>query len=74
MTTALAETYSPPFAPHVKGRYARREWTDPQAFDVRCETCGESYGPAMCDSGRVRERIGKFAVGHLHRDPLSSHR
>lgn len=70
----LTESYSPPFAPHVKGAYERREGTDPQRFEARCETCGEGFGPASCDSGRVRERIAKFAVAHLHRDALSSHR
>ncbi len=66
--------YSPPFAPHVTGSYTRREGSGPQRYEARCAACGESYGPAVCDSGRVRERIAKFAAMHLHRDPLSSHR
>lgn len=68
--------YSPPFAPLVKGEHESRKH-DPETgavlplkWSARCAGCGESI-EAVCDSGRVRERIAKWAVLHLHRDPLA---
>lgn len=69
----LTERYSPPFAPRVEGRYEKRVGTEPQRYAIECSACGETFGPAICDSGRVRDRIAKFAVLHLHAD-VSSHR
>lgn len=72
------EPWSPPWAPHVKGRYTRRVWDavekkhDPQRVEARCEFvgCGGVYGPTSCDSGRVRDHIDTFATNHLHRDAM----
>lgn len=69
-------TYSPAFAPHVKGRYTPREYDpvlhrhEPQTVWATCELCDEKYGPAECQSGRVRQHIDQWATNHLHRDPM----
>ena len=69
--------YSPAFAPHVEGTYTPREYDpvlarhEPQTVRAKCTRCGEEYGPAECQSGRVRQHIDNWAVGnHLHRDPM----
>lgn len=41
----------------------------PMRFQARCSLCGETV-QGVCDSGRVREKIDKWAVMHLHRDVL----
>lgn len=68
--------YSPPWAPHVKGRYTERT-VDPetrqpteQRYVVKCEKCGAQWGPTTCLSGMVRQHIVNFAIAHPHRDPL----
>ncbi len=70
-------TYSPPFAPHVVGRYTRREYDEvrgvyePQTVTAECRECGGRYGPAECASGQPRGHIDRWAVEHLHRDVMT---
>jgi hypothetical protein len=68
--------WRPKFAPHVKGEYTDRE-IDPethmpleQKYKIVCENCGATWGPLGCSSGMVRQHISRFALGHIHRDPL----
>lgn len=68
--------YRPRWAQHVRGEYTEREFDAEtnqyaeQTYKVTCETCGESWGPAKCLSGKVRNHIAMFATHHLHRNPL----
>jgi len=62
--------YRPAWAQHVRGEYTERDADSEQTYKVTCETCGESWGPAKCLSGRVRNHIATFAMHHLHRKPL----
>jgi len=70
--------WSPRHALHVKGRYTPRVYDpvlltyDEQKVEAECEMCGETW-EGRCDSGRVREKITKFAAMHLHThtDPLT---
>lgn len=73
----LTEQWSPQIAPHVVGRYARREFAEngfpkPQPFTVTCEHpgCGQSWS-SLCTTGQVRSHFVAFATRHLHRDPLA---
>lgn len=72
--------YSPDWAPHVKGRYEERfvdqetSLPDPQHIEARCEhpDCAgkDTLWKGTCMSGSVRTWINKYALAHLHRDPL----
>jgi hypothetical protein len=67
--------YRPDFAKHVVGTYGARVWDaeigryEEQRIDMTCEECGAAMR-RTCDSGRVREHIARFAIQHLHKDPL----
>jgi hypothetical protein len=63
------ETFRPRWAPNVRGEHTVRGPS--QVWKVTCETCGETFGPLRCDSGMVRNHIAKFAVAHVHKDPLA---
>ena len=71
---SLTEEWSPANALHVRGSFTPRVWNgqsfDPQWVEAICTVCGESSARVRCDSGRVREKIVKFAGLHLHADPL----
>jgi len=69
--------FVPTFAPHVEGQYTRREYDDetglpePQLWKVVCKKCGGTW-QGECHSGQVRVHINRFAVVHVHRDPLEA--
>jgi hypothetical protein len=70
--------WSPQFAPHVKGWYDERQYDDDglpetQAWGARCDQCRHEHRGA-CDSGQVRKHIQRFALAHLHADPLAAPR
>lgn len=64
------EHWSPPFALHVRGEYTRRVWDgerfEEQTVKATCSLCKQTM-ETRCDSGRVREKIAKWAVLHLHK-------
>lgn len=70
-------SYSPHFAPHVKGKYERRRHDAetgmpvPQAIKMECTfpDCGTKWA-TVCSTGQVRTHITRFAARHLHRDPM----
>jgi len=73
--------YRPDMAPHVVGRYEPRvfdaeegRWEE-QVIELSCEhpACKAVAFPLRrkCDSGRVREHVARFALGHIHRDPFA---
>lgn len=68
--------YSPPFAPLVGAVHDVRKHdpatgkVEPMRFHVACSSCGDTY-VGVCDSGRVREKINKWALMHLHRDAFT---
>jgi hypothetical protein len=70
--------WSPQFAPHVRGWYEERQY-DPdgfpetQAWGAHCDRCGADH-KGQCDSGQVRKHIQRFALVHLHGDPLEAMR
>lgn len=70
----LSETWSPPWAQHVVGKYEPERFDDgkrePQMVEATCSVCKQTMR-RPCDSGRVRAHIATFAQLHLHRDPLS---
>jgi hypothetical protein len=67
--------HRPDFAPHVVGRYEPRQFDqvdgrwEEQRIELECEVCG-ARTEKRCDSGRTREHVARFALGHLHRDPF----
>lgn len=71
--------WSPRQAPHVKGRYSKREFDPstkmpkPQTVEARCERCGKAFR-GLCMSGAVRGHIQRFAAHHHHTDPLDAPR
>lgn len=73
MTPRTQVSYSPAFAPHVGAVHDVRRHdpatgeVEPAKFKATCEHCHETVD-GVCDSGRVREKIGKWAILHLHRD------
>lgn len=69
MATKSMEKWSPKSTPHVKGEFEPRVPGEEQRFSVTCEVCG-GHWQGVCNTGRVRERILKFAMQHTHRDPL----
>lgn len=68
--------FRPAFAEHVRAEHEPRAHDPetgealPMKFAFACERCGERY-EGVCDSGRVRDRASKWALLHLHRDPLA---
>ena len=61
-------SYSPPFAPHVRGDYPepRRDEdgaVEPVRIALSCARCGDR-SETRCDSGRPRRRVALYAVGH----------
>jgi len=70
------DRYRPDFAPHVMGEIEPRSWDqedgrwEDQRVEARCEKCGATLR-AVCRSGKPRQWVVKFALVHLHRDPLS---
>lgn len=71
--------WRPDFAPHVLGRYTRREYDETtrtfeaQKVKIDCESCGDHF-ETMCESGNVRAHVSRFAQQHTHVDPLASSR
>jgi hypothetical protein len=69
--------FRPDFAPHVVGRFEPRRFDlvdmawDEQRIELECERCGSKM-EKRCASGRPREHVARFALGHLHRDPFAS--
>ena len=68
------DAWSPPFAPHVDGRWTRRVLaedgtTEPQKVEMVCTHCGDKW-QATCSTGLVHGHVQKFALLHLHRDVL----
>lgn len=67
--------WSPQFAPHVKGWYEQRQYDqetglpETQRWGAECAICGTKW-QGSCDSGQVRKHIQRFAIVHLHRDPM----
>lgn len=59
--------------PHVEGRYTERVYDsasqtfETQDVEATCRICGDKHR-MKCDSGRVRERIARFASLHLHEE------
>lgn len=76
MPSELSETWSPPWAPHVVGRFEPRVYDaeehryEPQRVEIECVSCGARHR-TECASGNVRQRVQVFARVHLHRDPLA---
>jgi hypothetical protein len=64
--------YSPRWAPWVRGWYEDRVVdqetgeVEPAKVGATCSSCGQSFGPRLCDTGRVRKHICDFALAHLH--------
>jgi len=60
--------WSPPGS-SVRGRHEPESFDEgrrqPQAVEARCEACGDSWR-GSCESGRVREKIARFASLHRH--------
>ena len=60
--------YSPPWAPHVRGRYEAREYgpdgrPEPQRVEMACERCGAAW-QTTCETGMVRGHVDRFALVH----------
>ena len=72
------EEFRPAFALHVLGRYEVRRFDEDgmpetQLWTAFCERCQHLHHGA-CDSGQVRKHIQRFALVHLHADPLAAPR
>lgn len=66
----------PQFAAHVVGWYDERRFDEDglpetQAWGAKCSVCNHEH-KGQCDSGRVREHIQRFALVHLHNDPMAA--
>ena len=60
-------SWAPPWAQHVRGSFERFDSTDPApiGYKIWCERCGQTWR-GTCSTGRVRDRIARFAL--LHRE------
>ena len=71
----VAHEYRPKWAPHVVGMFVERVVDpetgepDPQVVDLKCEVCGDTHR-VECRSGQPREKVAKYALGHVHRDVM----
>ncbi len=71
--------WRPKFAKHVLGMYLPRTYDrdakmpDSQKWRVICEQCGQRF-QGECMTGAVRGHISRFAVQHVHVDPLAAPR
>lgn len=66
--------WNPKAVPHVVGRYEKRQEPEPghpaeQTVEATCNKCGGKLR-TVCSSGNVRQHILRFAVHHMHSDPL----
>lgn len=66
--------YSPPWAPHVTSTFPEREIDDdgvlvPMRIDMTCTLCNEAWRHT-CETGAVHQWVQKFALQHVHRDPM----
>jgi hypothetical protein len=68
----------PSFAPaHIHGWYDERQYDaedglpETQAWGATCDVCRHEH-KGQCDSGRVRQHIQRFALVHLHSDPMAA--
>ena len=70
--------WSPPNAPHVKGRYTERTYDEDQlpeeqTVEAWCEhpDCdSKGVWTRRCSSGQVRSHIATYGLVHAHRDHL----
>lgn len=79
-------SYSPPWCTHVVGTYPAREYEKnddgtqtlvPMRIDMVCnhvdpktnKRCGATWRHT-CNTGAVHQWIQKFALQHVHRDPM----
>jgi hypothetical protein len=75
-TEARKIAYRPRWAgEHVTGWFTPREVNQEgevsdQMVGAACARCGAVYGPVVCTSGLVRDKIDKFALVHAHRNPM----
>ena len=66
------QEWSPPWAPHVLGRYTAREQPlegepqQPQRVEAVCKKCGGEPWRGVCTTGNVRGKISTFALEHRH--------
>jgi hypothetical protein len=69
-------SYSPIWAPHVRGEWTERTYDEDGLPEEQSVTivCGECKGVhrMKCTSGLAREHVQRFARAHLHRDPMSN--
>jgi hypothetical protein len=73
---AVVVEWSPPNAPHVSGSWSPRAFDSyglpiPQRVECRCSTCGQTWG-TLCGSGLVRAHVQRFALAHLHFEPIGA--
>jgi len=66
--------YSPPWAPHVVGRFQLRQLDDdnipleaPVEATCTFQGCGATF-KRQCSSGLMKRHIANFAMNHVHRD------
>lgn len=71
--------WSPPWAPHVKGKYTKRVrgddgFCEPQRVQMACihrgesgKVCGATW-QTVCSTGNVRRHINTFAKVHAHKE------
>ncbi len=66
-------SYSPPWAPHVTSTFPEREIEDgkivPMRIDMECTLCKATWRHT-CETGAVHQWVQKFALQHVHRDPM----
>lgn len=67
-------SYSPPWAPHVTGTFPERTFDEdrvlvPMKIEMSCSLCGDRY-QKTCETGAVHQWVQKFALVHVHRDPM----
>jgi hypothetical protein len=66
-------SYSPIWAPHVTSDFPERTFEGgtlvPMKIVMKCTLCGDVQ-QRMCPSGAVHQWVQKFALVHVHRDPM----
>jgi len=61
--------WAPKWVPHAKGTWPDPVAGEPLDVQLRCDVCGQTHR-VQCLQNNPRAHVQRWALVHLHRDPL----